>query len=108
MPGDWFLPPVPGYVTFELPGFDAALEAFHKAEDEADAAGYHVSTNWRSSHGEADMVVLGTDAELRQWNEATSARDCPRPMFALRWVWPASDKIGQNRTAARDDEGQTK
>lgn len=88
MQGGWSLPPVPGYVTFEFPSFDAALEAFHKAEDEAEAAGYFFNTSWRGENGEADMLFWRSDEERRFVNEAPY-RDWPRPVAALRWVWPA-------------------
>lgn len=89
MQGGWSLPPVPGYVTFELPDLAAALEAFHKAEEEAEAAGYFISTAWRGDAGDADILFFATDEDRRRWNEAHSYRDCPRPVAALRWVWPA-------------------
>ena len=88
MPSSWSLPPVPGYITFECAGAAEALEAFHLAEEQAEDAGYHVTTTWRPSQGEADMLFWRTDDERRQVNEAPSYADWPRPVAALRWVWP--------------------
>lgn len=87
MQGSWPLPPVPGYVTFELPDFEAALEAFHKAEEEAEAAGYFISTTWRGDAGDADILFFATDEDRRRWNESAYSYS-PRPVAALRWVWP--------------------
>lgn len=92
MDKSWPLSPVPGYITFELPDVTAALEAFGKVEEEAESAGYHISTTWRGSAGEADIVVFASDSDRRAWNEAATARDHPRPVFALRWVWPSGSK----------------
>ena len=94
MQAEWDLPPIPGYITFECASLEAALEAFTKAENEAEEAGYFISTAWRGSQGEADMTFWRTDEERRFVNEALSARDWPRPVAALRWVWPMpeSDK----------------
>lgn len=92
MIGSWSLPPVPGYITMELPTMTAALEAFHKAEREAEEAGYFTSTTWRGDAGDADILFFATEEDRRRWNEATGYRDCPRPVAALRWVWPADKR----------------
>lgn len=88
MPGEWSLPPIPGFITFECASLDAALEAFHKAEDEAEAAGYHFNTAWRGSQGEADMLFWRSDEERLRVNDAPDYQSWPRPVAALRWVWP--------------------
>ena len=91
MPGSWSLPPVPGYITFTCSGLADALEAFTLAEQQANEAGYHNTATWRGPDGEAEMLFWRDADERQRVIEAPSFRDWPRPVAALRWVWPATD-----------------
>jgi hypothetical protein len=93
MSSDWPTSNLPGWTTVEYPSQSAASDAFSLAEQQAGEAGYHVTTTWNGPACEAEMLFWRDADERRRVAEAPSFRDWPRPVAALRWVWPASKEI---------------